>query len=285
VGGGRASGTGTGAGGRERTRTRQRANAPPRCVGASTDALGRAPDGRSSRELPALRARFMACFPSLEGASDGSGGSGGSGGSASIAALPIAVVWERGLALLTKPVKSAADWKDARRLCERAALAHPEVFWYQLCAGICCAYPPKARAADAHAGLHYARAALAVACTDPANGPPLAHALVARCLVNCGGGRAEQADEARAAVAAVVLNPGSNANQHVEGSEHAWLLLDSMRVMRQLCKVRPESARSEVALAKPTPLTSHLNAFIRAFPGLSVPAARIAEESDGCAIA
>jgi hypothetical protein len=79
----------------------------------------------------------------------------------------------------------------------------------------------------------------------------------------------------------VVLNPGTGALTHADGSEHAWLLLDSVRAMRQACMGKGVVVGGGGRAA----LAVHLVSFNAAFPGLATPAARIAEEGDGCTVA
>ena len=192
----------------------------------------------------------------------------------------------RGLQLLGNATKTDADWAEARRLAERAAASAPAVFWYQLTAGICCTFAPKAGPAGAVAGQHYAEAAVAIASTEPKYGPPLAYALLARSLTNAGGGGngdGNANDAVYAAAAAVVRHPGSGALDHTDESEHAWLLLDAVRVVRQWSRsikprFAPTSAKSNAVLA------TYTADFSTVFPGLRVGAARVAKEEDGCVI-
>ena len=252
---------------------------------------------RLAAEASAFKARFEAAFPRAATTTAGGGGSnaaghgGRRGGGGGEAAETVQAGFVRGLGLLGNPSKTAADWAEARRLCERAAAAGPAVYWYQLSAGICCTFAPKAGAAGAVAGKYYADAAVAIASTEPNVGPPLAHALLARCLVNSGGGgsvggggggagadRAGENDAIYAAAAAVVAYPGLAAAEHADGSEHAWLLLDTVRVVRQWCSKRSKGGGGAALLA------AYTADFSLAFPGLEAAATKVAQEADGCIV-
>jgi hypothetical protein len=249
---------------------------------------------RREGEAATLKARFAAQYSGLDVDLGRAGSSSSSNSNAQdhidvvIQALPANQLWERGMESLKKPKKSPNDWNVCRLCFERLTELQPTIVWTHMCAGISRVYPHVTReagsraamkVADAEAGCLHAQAALGA---NPAHDQAiLATALLARAQAT--GGRPADARAslqhllacASGAVPGTAAAPAADAVRWSGAMrpdhEHAWLLLDSVRVQ---CAVA----------GNPREATEWLSEFGRTFPGLRVAAEEIQRQSAKCVV-